>query len=59
LQPIHKTDLTTNGIVITDAIKFVQTIKGKLTISKEDRNDGEDTKTEENQAEQVSVKLRQ
>jgi hypothetical protein len=26
-------DLTTNGIVITDAIKFVQTNKDKLTIS--------------------------
>jgi hypothetical protein len=26
-------DLTTNGVVITDAIKFVQTYKEKLTIS--------------------------
>jgi hypothetical protein len=26
----HKTDLTTNGVVITDAIKFVQTKKEKL-----------------------------
>jgi hypothetical protein len=30
-------DLTTNGVVITDAIKFVQTNKEKLTVSgKED-----------------------
>jgi hypothetical protein len=28
-------DLTTNGVVITDAIKFVQTNKEKLTVSKE------------------------
>jgi hypothetical protein len=26
-------DLTTNGVVITDAIKFVQTNKEKLTVS--------------------------
>ena len=32
-------DLTTNGVVITDAIKFVQTNKEKLTMSsKEDEN---------------------
>jgi hypothetical protein len=31
----YKMDLTTNGVVITDAIKFVQTNKEKLTISKE------------------------
>jgi hypothetical protein len=35
-------DLTTNGIVITDAIKFVQTNKEKLTMSrKEESNDKE------------------
>jgi hypothetical protein len=28
-------ELTTNGVVITDAIKFVQTNKEKLTMSKE------------------------
>ena len=33
----YKMDLTTNGVVITDAIKFVQTNKEKLTMSsKED-----------------------
>ena len=32
-------DLTTNGVVITDAIKFVQTNKEKLSMStKEDEN---------------------
>jgi hypothetical protein len=43
-------DLTTNGVVITDAIKFVQINKEKLTMSKENHKD-EDTKTEENQEE--------
>ena len=32
----YKMDLTTNGVVITDAIKFVQTNKEKLTMSKEE-----------------------
>jgi DNA-binding transcriptional regulator LsrR (DeoR family) len=35
-------DLTTNGVVITDAIKFVQTNKEKLTMSKEE--DGKESK---------------
>jgi hypothetical protein len=35
-------DLTTNGVVITDAIKFVQTSKEKLTImSAKDEDDKE------------------
>jgi hypothetical protein len=37
-------DLTTNGVVITDAIKFVQTSKVKLTTTmstKENNNDRE------------------
>jgi hypothetical protein len=32
----YKMDLTTNGVVITDAIKFVQTNKEKLMSKKED-----------------------
>ena len=32
----YKMDLTTNGVVITDAIKFVQINKEKLTMSKEE-----------------------
>jgi hypothetical protein len=31
-------DLTTNGVVITDAIKFVQISKEKLTLSSKDDN---------------------
>ena len=31
-------DLTTNGVVITDAIKFVQTNKEKLTMSTKEEN---------------------
>jgi hypothetical protein len=33
-------DLTTNGVVITDAIKFVQTNKEKLTLSTEKEENG-------------------
>jgi hypothetical protein len=35
----YKMDLTTNGVVITDAIKFVQNSKEKLTMSKEDNRE--------------------
>jgi hypothetical protein len=34
----YKMDLTTNGVVITDAIKFVQTNKEKLMSTKEEDN---------------------
>ena len=37
-------DLTTNGVVITDAIKFVQTNKEKLTMSTKDENNGKESK---------------
>ena len=38
-------DLTTNGVVVTDAIKFVQTNKEKLTMStKEEDKDSKETK---------------
>ena len=33
-------DLTTNGVVITDAIKFVQTNKEKLTMSTKEEDKG-------------------
>jgi predicted transcriptional regulator len=39
----YKMDLTTNGVVITDAIKFVQTNKEKLTMSVRKENDKEST----------------
>ena len=37
-------DLTTNGVVITDAIKFVQTNKERLTISTNEEDDGKESK---------------
>ena len=38
-------DLTTNGVVITDAIKFVQTNKEKLTLStKKEENGSKESK---------------
>jgi hypothetical protein len=37
-------DLTTNGVVITDAIKFVQTNKKKLTISTKQDNSSKESK---------------
>ena len=36
-------DLTTNGVVITDAIKFVQTNKERLTMSAKEE-DGKESK---------------
>ena len=35
----YKMDLTTNGVVITNAIKFVQTSKEKLTMSTKEVNE--------------------
>ena len=59
----YKMDLTTNGVVITDAIKFVQTNKEKLSMSTKegdkeskepDYDDGEDKdQLEEKQEEQT------
>jgi hypothetical protein len=41
----YKMDLTTNGVVITDAIKFVQTNKEKLTtMSNNQRDNSEESK---------------
>ena len=37
-------DLTTNGVVITDTIKFVQTNKEKLTMSTNEDKNGEESK---------------
>ena len=37
-------DLTTNGVVITDAIKFVQTSKEKLTMSTKEVVDEKESK---------------
>ena len=37
-------DLTTNGVVITDAIKFVQTNKEKLSMSSKEDNGSKESK---------------
>ena len=37
-------DLTTNGVVITDAIKFVQTNKERLTISNKKEDNSKESK---------------
>lgn len=38
---LHYLDLRTNGVVITDAIKFIQTNKEKLTMSNKNQDDKE------------------
>jgi predicted transcriptional regulator len=49
----YKMDLTTNGVVITDAIKFVQTNKEKLTMSaKEDDKESKEPDYDEEQVEE-------
>ncbi len=40
----YKMDLTTNGVVITDAIKFVQTNKEKLTTCSKEEDNGKESK---------------
>jgi hypothetical protein len=40
----YKMDLTTNGVVITDAIKFVQINKEKLTMSTKEDNGSKESK---------------
>ena len=40
----YKMDLTTNGVVITDAIKFVQTNKEKLSMPKKEDNGSKESK---------------
>jgi transcription initiation factor TFIIIB Brf1 subunit/transcription initiation factor TFIIB len=42
----YKMDLTTNGVVITDAIKFVQTNKEKLTMSSKEEDNGSNESNE-------------
>jgi hypothetical protein len=43
----YKMDLTTNGVVITDAIKYVQSNKEKLTMSKENDKESKEADYEE------------
>jgi hypothetical protein len=40
----YRMDLTTNGLVITDAIKFVQSNKDKLTMSSKEDNNSKESK---------------
>ena len=40
----YKMDLTTNGVVITDAIRFVQTNKERLAMSAKEEDDGKESK---------------
>ena len=40
----YKIDLTTNGVVITDAIKFVRTNQEKLSISTKEDNGSKESK---------------
>ena len=40
----YKMDLTTNGTVITDAIKFVKTNKEKLTLFSKEEDNGKESK---------------
>jgi hypothetical protein len=44
----HKMDLTTNSIVITDAIKFVQTNKENLTMSTKEEGQEKESDYDEN-----------
>ena len=55
----YKMDLTTNGVVIADAIKFVQTNKENLTMStKEDKN-GEESKEPDHDEDQDQLEEKQ
>jgi hypothetical protein len=45
----YKMDLTTNGVIITDAIKFVQTTKEKLMSKEEDDKESKEPDYDEDQ----------
>jgi hypothetical protein len=52
----YKMDLTTNGVVITDAIKFVQTNKEKLSMSSKKEDDKESKERDDEDREQLKEK---
>ena len=54
-----KMDLTTNGVVITDAIKFVQTNKEKLIISNKNDDNGKESKKPNHVEDKGQVEERQ
>jgi hypothetical protein len=55
----HIMDLTTNGVVITDAINFVQTNKEKLTMSTKKDNNGKESKELDYDEEQEQLEGKQ
>ena len=55
----YKMDLTTNGVVITDTIKFVQTNKEKLTMSTKKDNNGKESKELDYDEEQEQLEEKQ
>jgi hypothetical protein len=52
----YKMDLTTNGVVITDAIKFVQTNNEKLSMSSKKEDDKESKERDDEDREQLKEK---
>jgi hypothetical protein len=52
-------DLTTNGVLITDAIKFVQTNKDKLTMFTEEEHYGKESKEPEHDEDKDQVEEKQ
>ena len=52
-------DLTTNGVVITDAIKFVQTNKDRLISTKKDKESRDtDNSEDKDQLEEENTELK-
>ena len=54
----YKMDLTTNGVVITDAIKFVQKNKEKLTMFSKENNVSKESEEPDDEQEQARRKAR-
>jgi hypothetical protein len=55
----YKMDLTTNGVVLTDAIKFVQTNKDRLISTKKDKESREtDNSEDKDQLEEENTELK-
>jgi hypothetical protein len=55
----YKMDLTTNGVVITDAIKFVQTNKERLGMSTKEEDDGKESNEPDYDEDKVQVEEKQ
>jgi hypothetical protein len=55
----YKMDLTTNGVVLTDAIKFVHTNKDRLISTKKDKESREtDNSEDKDQLEEENTELK-